>query len=164
MFQLINPRPAPPPLASESEEGQRYTEKIENELLSLKMLKDCREKEDADEWYETRPYANFPRERMVNNFSAGALRGPGKIAVPPLVRARKDETEAWVFIHLGRAVCGHDGVVHGGLLATLLDEGCGRNAFLAFPSHLGVTANLNLDYKAPTKADQVRRHALRCMY
>lgn len=28
-------------------------------------------------------------------------------------------------------------------------------AILAFPSRVGVTANLNLDYKAPTRADQV---------
>lgn len=45
MFQLINPRPASPPLAAESEEGKRYTEMIERELLNLKMLKECREKE-----------------------------------------------------------------------------------------------------------------------
>jgi len=109
---------------------------------------------DADEWYETRPYATFPAERMVNNFTAGALRGPGKIAVPPLVRTRKDETETWVFVHLGRGVCGHDGVVHGGLLATILDEGCARNAVLSFPSHVGVTANITLDFKSPTMANQ----------
>ena len=60
---------------------------------------------DADDWYETRPYVQLPPERMANNFSAGALRGPGKIVVPPLVRAKKDETEAWVFLHLGRGVC-----------------------------------------------------------
>ena len=45
IFQLLNPRPAPPPLAAESEEGKKYTEKIENELLNLKMLKECRERD-----------------------------------------------------------------------------------------------------------------------
>jgi hypothetical protein len=25
-------------------------------------------------------------------------------------------------VHLGKALCGHDGIIHGGLLATLLDE------------------------------------------
>ena len=60
---------------------------------------------DADEWYETRPYVTLSPERMVNSLTAGALRGPGKITVAPLVWARKDETEAWLFIHLGRGVC-----------------------------------------------------------
>lgn len=62
----------------------------------------------------------------MNNLTAGALRGPGKLALKPLVRARKDETEACVWIHLGRGLCGHDGIVHGGLLATLLDETLAR--------------------------------------
>lgn len=58
----------------------------------------------------------------MNNLSAGALRGPGKLALMPLVRARRDETEAVVITHVGRGLCGHDGIIHGGLLATLLDE------------------------------------------
>jgi len=81
---------------------------------------------DADEWYETRPYQAFPEERRVNNLTAGALRGPGKLALYPLIRAKKDESESAVFLHLGRGVCGHDGIVHGGLLATLLDETLAR--------------------------------------
>ena len=67
---------------------------------------------DADEWYETRPYVTLPQEHKVNNLTAGVLRGPGKIAVPPLVWAKKDETEAWVFIHLGRGVCVSDSPIH----------------------------------------------------
>jgi hypothetical protein len=77
---------------------------------------------DAHDWYEARPYTGFPEERRVNNLTAGALRGPGKLALPPLVRARKDEKESVVLVHVGRGLCGHDGIVHGGLLATLLDE------------------------------------------
>ena len=42
------------------------------------------------------------------------------------VRARRDARECWIFIHVGRALCGHEGVVHGGLLATLLDESLAR--------------------------------------
>ena len=48
--------------------------------------------------------------------------------MPPLVRARRDEGEAIVIIHVGRGLCGHDGIVHGGLLATLLDESLARIA------------------------------------
>jgi len=91
----------------------------------------------------------------VNNLTAGALRGPGKLALPPLVRARKDETEALVFVHLGRGLCGHDGIVHGGLLATLLDESLARIAISNLPDKVGVTAKLSIDYRTPTRADQV---------
>jgi acyl-coenzyme A thioesterase PaaI-like protein len=70
------------------------------------------------------------------------------------MRARKDEKEAVAFVHIGRALCGYDGIVHGGLLATLLDESLGRIAIVNLPEKVGVTANLSLNYKAPTKADQ----------
>lgn len=59
-----------------------------------------------------------------------------------------------MFVHVGRGVCGHEGIVHGGMLATLLDEILGRQALLNLPDKIGVTAYLNLNYRAPTRADQ----------
>lgn len=49
------------------------------------------------------------------------------LALPPIVFANHDETEATVIVHLGRSLCGHDGIVHGGLLATMFDETMARN-------------------------------------
>ena len=95
-------------------------------MQSLPLLKKLRERDDAAEWYETRPYQNFPEERRVNNLTAGALRGPGKLAIYPLIRAKRDDSESIVFLHLGRGLCGHDGIIHGGMLATLLDETLAR--------------------------------------
>ncbi|RLV89451.1 Uncharacterized protein JA1_005160 [Spathaspora sp. JA1] len=57
------------------------------------------------------------------------------------------------FFHLGDRLSGHQGIVHGGLLATLLDELTCRLAFLNFKSKRGVTANLNINYKKPTLVD-----------
>lgn len=54
--------------------------------------------------------------------------------------------------YLGPALAGHPGIVHGGLLATLLDEGLARCCFPALPSGVGVTANLTIDYRAPAPA------------
>ena len=68
----------------------------------------------------------IPKDELANSLTAGSLRGPAKLALPPLVRARKDEKEAVGIIHVGTALCGHEGIVHGGLLATLLDESLGR--------------------------------------
>jgi len=39
-------------------------------------------------------------------------------------------------------------------MATLLDESMGRVAFFNLPNNIALTANLTLDYRAPTKADQ----------
>ena len=126
-FTFIAPRPAPgPPSDPDSPDALAYTADLERTLQSLPLLQSLRTAPDANDWYEVRPYKNFPEERRVNNLSAGALRGPGKLALMPMVRARWDETQAVVIVHVGRGLCGHDGIVHGGLLATLLDESLAR--------------------------------------
>ena len=73
----------------------------------------------------------------MNSLTGGALHGPGKLALPPLVRAKWDNSEALVFVHVGSALCGHEGIVHGGALATLLDETLGRQVStgFSFPLH-----------------------------
>jgi len=151
---FISPRVAPPAPLLGTPEAKEHTEALEGRLQNLPLLKALRNREDKLEWYESRPYTELPDKIRVNNLTAGALTGPGKLAVRPLIRVKNDESEAWGFIHLGRGLCGHDGIVHGGLMATLLDESMGRVAFFNLPNHIALTANLSLNYRAPTKADQ----------
>lgn len=49
-------------------------------------------------------------------------------------------------------MCGHVGIVHGGMLATILDEGLGRCSFASLPNHIGVTASLTVNYRKPVPA------------
>ena len=126
-LSILFPRASPgPPADPDSPESLEYTASLEQKLQTLPALNALRNREDADEWYEARPYQAYPEERRVNSLTAGALRGPGKLALLPLIRVKKDESESYVFVHLGRGLCGHDGIIHGGLLATLLDESLGR--------------------------------------
>ncbi|GAA5853543.1 hypothetical protein JCM9279_001308 [Rhodotorula babjevae] len=100
----------------------------------------------------SRPYASTPAG--PHSLSGYALRGPGKFAVPPLVFTTTDKKESVLVVHVGDGLCGHEGVVHGGLLATVLDEAMGRTALLNLPSNIGVTATLGMKYKKPTFANQ----------
>lgn len=56
---------------------------------------------------------------------------------------------SYAFFHLGPKISGHPTIIHGGLLATLLDELTCRLAFQNFHSRKGVTAYLNTSYKKP---------------
>jgi len=123
---FISPRVSPPAPLLGTPEAKVHTDALEDRLQNLPLLKSLRSREDTQDWYESRPYTELPDGIKVNNLTAGALSGPGKLALRPLVRVRNDESEAWGFIHLGRSLCGHDGIVHGGLVATLLDESMGR--------------------------------------
>jgi len=91
----------------------------------------------------------YPEEHRVHSLTAGVLGGVGRIAVPPIVVSKVDDSESVMVIHVGGSICGHDGTAHGGLLATLLDEALARTAILPFSQEIGVTTNLNLDYRAP---------------
>jgi acyl-coenzyme A thioesterase PaaI-like protein len=172
LLTYIAPRAAPAPPDPDLPESQAYVVALEEQLQKLPILLKHRATEDPEAWYETRPYGSIPEDRRVNNLTAGALRGPGRLALLPLVRARVDESEAIAIVHVGRGLCGHDGIVHGGLLATLLDETLARTvstffvlysavldfvgqALLNLPEKVGVTANLSINYRAPTRADQV---------
>jgi len=154
LLTFIAPRAAPPPPDPNLPETQAYVAALEEQLQKLPILVKHRESEDAKAWYETRPYQFVSDESRVNNLTAGALRGPGRLALFPLVRARWDESESLIIVHVGRGLCGHDGIVHGGLLATLLDESLARTAMQNLPDKVGVTANLSINYRAPTRADQ----------
>ena len=133
----ISPRPAPPPLHPHDPEAATYVEALEESLQHVAPLEQHRQATNPAEWYEARPYAKIPWERRVNSLTGGALHGPGKLALPPLVRAKWDNSEALVFVHVGSALCGHEGIVHGGALATLLDETLGRQVStgFSFPLH-----------------------------
>ena len=42
--------------------------------------------------------------------------------MPPVLFYNKDQTEVMAAVHLGKDLCGHPKIIHGGMIATLLDE------------------------------------------
>lgn len=91
-------------------------------------------------------------------FTAGLLMSaPGCIRPTPTVFMSTDEEiaatgqcELIAVYFLGDRLSGHNGIVHGGLLATLLDEALCRCGFAMLPHNVGVTAALNVRYRQPT--------------
>ncbi|KAK5717885.1 hypothetical protein LTR15_008727 [Elasticomyces elasticus] len=103
---------------------------------------------------ESRPHLKIPVAMRPHNLTGGTLLGEGKIEVPPLTfQDTASELPQLVQLsYVGPALCGHPGIVHGGLLATLLDEGLARACFPALPNKVGVTASLKIDYRVPCPA------------
>lgn len=120
---------------------------------------------------DTNAEALHIKEKLYPNFTGHTLMGPDKINLrsPAMYiindkwlhhqgdiadgECGDDENYSVSFFHLGNRLTGHPGVIHGGLLATLLDELTCRLAFQAFPLKKGVTANLNINYRKPTLMD-----------
>lgn len=106
------------------------------------------------EFTEARPWEKIPQEIKQHNLTAGTLSGPDMVVVPPYVFTEKGGKSMTMIMYVGTHLSGHPGIVHGGFLATMMDEGLARCAFPAMPNKVGVTANLSLDYRAPTMAGQ----------
>lgn len=102
---------------------------------------------------ESRPHLKIPEEMRRRNLTAGTLAGPDRIVVPPYIWSEEGGKSMVSIFYLGTDVCGHPGIIHGGMLATLLDESLARCCFPALPNGIGVTANLNIDYRRPAQAN-----------
>ena len=102
----------------------------------------------------SRPHLKMPEAVRGHSLTGGTLAGPGMIVVPPYHWNEKEGKSMVSIFYLGPDVSGHPGLVHGGLLATMMDEGLARCAFAAMPNKVGVTANLQINYRKPTKAGQ----------
>ncbi|KAL1838655.1 hypothetical protein VTJ49DRAFT_2434 [Mycothermus thermophilus] len=105
-------------------------------------------------YVESRPHMRIPTPWRKHNLTGGTLLGPGKMTILPYGWARNDGKSYVQITHVGTDLCGHVGIIHGGFLATMLDEGLARCCFPVLPFNIGMTAKLEIDYKAPAMADQ----------
>lgn len=102
---------------------------------------------------ESRPHLKMPKEYRQRSLTGGALTGPGYMVVPPYAWNDSKGAEMVLIGYVGSDLCGHPGIVHGGFLATMLDEALGRCSFASLPYKIAVTANLNVNYRKPTPAN-----------
>ncbi|KAJ1737390.1 hypothetical protein H4S06_002770 [Coemansia sp. BCRC 34490] len=140
----------PPPL--DSNEQTRIT----NTLLSTGAAKECAN--HPDEWKRVPyfwPIGRDPSRKGPAAFVPGLLHGYDKLSVEPVAFINRDRKQFVIVLHLGKRLCGHDGIIHGGVQATLLDEITSRPAFWNLPRNIALTANLKVNYRRPVMADQI---------
>lgn len=146
---ILNPPTDEETLALYTPELERARE-VEDIIQNHPVTLEYRSK---PEFSESRPHLKMPASMRAHSLTAGTLLGPGKVEVPPLAFCEQGGKSMVSLSYLGTDLCGHPGIVHGGFLATMLDEGLARCCFAALPNKVGMTANLNINYKSPAKAD-----------
>ncbi|EQB44612.1 hypothetical protein CGLO_16625 [Colletotrichum gloeosporioides Cg-14] len=129
----------------EDAEAKAVDDYINNHPLAATMRREA-------DMVESRPHMRLPDGLRRHNLTGGTLLGPGRITVPPICWTRNGGKALVSISHLGTDMCGHPGIVHGGLLATMLDEGLARCCFGALPHNVGVTAKLEINYRKPVHA------------
>ena len=100
------------------------------------------------------PYPHVSEADVRHHFTYSVLRGPDRLPTLPIVFQKKSQDAVVGVVHLGRSLCGHDGIVHGGMLATIIDEMAARAVIPSLPGMRGFTAYLNTTYKKPVTANQ----------
>ncbi|KAK9364927.1 HotDog domain-containing protein [Lipomyces kononenkoae] len=135
-----------------SDAAVAYIDRVENQLQKSRIVQQMRQ--DA-EFKERRMWINVTDESRKQSFLAGSLSGIGTFAVPGIVFVNDKTNESVSVIHVGSRLCGFPGIVHGGLISALLDEALVRAAILPLPGKSAVTANLDINYRAPTFTNQV---------
>ncbi|KAJ5453032.1 Thioesterase superfamily [Penicillium cf. griseofulvum] len=153
----------PPFLSQKQSQPHHESTALDTLVSQIPLVQTLRETHST--YKETRPHLAIPAPIRQHHFVGGSLAGPGKLAFAPymwLSTGKTGQTESGdqasnvvsVF-HIGQNLCGHPGFVHGGLLTVLFDEVFARCVSAAFPSGLGMTANLNVDFRKPALPDRV---------
>ncbi|KAI2472164.1 Adenylylsulfate kinase-domain-containing protein [Annulohypoxylon bovei var. microspora] len=146
--ELLNPPTDEETLTMFAPETEHQRE-VEAFIQNHPLTQELRMKE---EFSEARPHLKIPPAYRDYNLTGGTLMGPGRLVVPPVIFAEQGGKSLVSISFLGDELCGHPGIIHGGLLATILDEGLARCCFAALPHKIGMTANLNINYRAPAPA------------
>ena len=131
------------------EETDAEARRIEDTINNLPLVAEQRQR---PEMVESRPHLKMPGQYRARSLTGSALTGPGKVPVPAYAWVEEGGKSLISVVYVGEDLCGHPGIVHGGFLATMLDEGLARCCFGALPHNIGVTANLNINYRKPTPA------------
>ncbi|PYI36587.1 hypothetical protein BP00DRAFT_386525 [Aspergillus indologenus CBS 114.80] len=148
----------------------------EAQLTSHPLLRTLRQDKS---YTETRPHLSMIPTHRAAHFVAGTLAGAHKVTVPPYVFTRSKPSTTTTqptppnqapppppqpqptlaqtisLFHLGTTLNGHPGYVHGGLLSVMFDETFARCVAAAFPSGVGMTAHLSVDFRQPARPDRV---------
>ncbi len=88
---------------------------------------------------------------LHTNAIHGALSGPQYITLYEIYQ-KAESSEVAAIVHIGEHLCGHPGIVHGGIISALFDNTFGW-LFFAMKQPPAFTANLNINYRKPILAN-----------
>ncbi|GAD97882.1 thioesterase family protein [Paecilomyces variotii No. 5] len=137
------------PPEPDTEEDLELRRSIESAYERLPIVQAMRDDPDFEK--EWTAYSNFSDEEKEHRLTSGPLKGGRGLAMQKIFYNAKENSIVNV-VYFGAALEGWPTVVHGGALATVLDETLGRVAVRSFPARTGVTANLNINYRAPVSS------------
>lgn len=145
---------------------------LEYQLKNLPIYQQLAHPKNSHQWYKLLSWENLDRNILDNQtqiknqdeyreptLTNQTLRKPGGILIKPVIFHNIETDEGVTIIHAGYRLCGYPFIVHGGIIATLLNETYKRNASLSKFTTSNLkddfkVENLTINYKRPTFANQ----------
>jgi hypothetical protein len=121
----MNYRASSLPKPGSAEEALQL-KRIETTLNGLPIVQELSQNKD---FIKTIGIFPITKEDLSHHLTGGTLAGLGRITVKPITFYNSKTKEFVVVMHIGQDICGHRGLVHGGFLATILDECLGKTVF-----------------------------------
>ncbi|KAJ2807123.1 hypothetical protein H4R20_001414 [Coemansia guatemalensis] len=138
---------------SGSKDEHSASQAVVERIMASKAAQECIN--NPEDWKRV-PYFWPPiGETRKTAFVPDTVLGHEKLSVEPVIFMNRDRKSFVVLVHLGKNLNGHEGIVHGGVQATLFDEITARPAFWNLPRNIGFTATLKVNYRRPVVVDQV---------
>ncbi|KAF7587478.1 hypothetical protein BBP40_007199 [Aspergillus hancockii] len=113
--------------------------------IGLPIVQELR---DNPDYVESGVYGNYTEDDKKQRLTSGPLEGSRALALQKVFWNDKEQKAVSV-VFLGNGLEGWPTIVHGGALATVIDENLGRVAVRSLPERTAVTANLEIKYRAP---------------
>lgn len=149
--------------------------KLEYQMKNLPIYQKLAHSQSGDKWIKLNSWENLDRnildsqeihskiksEEEYNKPSlhTHTLAKPGGILIKPAIFYNTETNEGISIIHVGHRLCGYPFIVHGGMIATILNETFKRNASLSSVTDSNLkddfkVENLSISYKYPSFANQ----------
>ncbi|KAJ2653723.1 hypothetical protein IWW40_000007 [Coemansia sp. RSA 1250] len=128
-------------------------EALATQLMESKAARECLD--NPDDWKRV-PFFWLASEKLRQaSLFPGTFHTPNRLGVEPLCFINRDRKRFVIILHIGKYLCGHEGIVHGGVQAALFDEITAKPAFWNSPLNVALTASLKVNYRKPAIADQL---------
>lgn len=132
-------------LPSNAQEVKDYQNQLQGRLENLNVVKQLK----------SRGYIEvFPNRRDQDQLIDRALDSPGAIAIPPRFYYKPATKEIVGIYHLGMKLTGYPFIIHGGILATVMEDLMRESVKMIKGKNYEKTKDLNISYKFPTFANQ----------
>ncbi|PVU95839.1 hypothetical protein BB559_002595 [Furculomyces boomerangus] len=135
------------------EKQKKPLKELEAEISNVELVREMRNNPNI--WKELPMSYGLGHEIKSTSFVHNTLNQPDHLLLEPVMFIDKEKQNVTFIFYIGKKLCGHPGITHGGIQAILYDEAMARPALLNLPRNTGFTAYLNITYKVPVVVNQI---------